>query len=156
MIKRPLKTFGLTKNSVASVAHRHMQGFSLVELMVTFAVIAILATIAIPAYSEYVKEGKVAEATSTLADLRIRTEQFFQDNRTYINAPCLPPANTVKHFIFTCDAGPTTYTITATGRSDQSLSGFRFTIDQNNLKTSIYEGVPGDSCWITKKGGTCQ
>ena len=135
--------------------HGHQKGFTLLELMITFAIIAILATIAIPAYSEYVKQGKVAEATSTLADLRIRTEQYFQDNRTYVNAPCLPANGTTKYFDYACDAGPATFRISATGKSDHDLTGFEFTIDQNNLKTSKYEGATGATCWITKKGGTC-
>ncbi|OYY50682.1 MAG: pilus assembly protein PilE [Methylophilaceae bacterium 17-43-7] len=131
------------------------KGFTLIELMVTFAIIAILATIGIPAYSDYVKQGKVAEATSTLADLRIRTEQYFQDTRTYVNAPCQPAPGTTEHFDYVCVADATTYTITATGKTNHDLDGFEFTIDQNNIKTSKYQGVSGTNCWITKKGGSC-
>lgn len=127
----------------------------MIELMVTFAIIAILATIAIPAYSEYVKQGKVAEATSTLADLRIKAEQYFQDNRTYVDAPCTPAAGTTQYFDYACNADATTFTITATGKSNHELGSFEFTIDQNNNKTSKYEGGVGLTCWITKKGGSC-
>lgn len=133
----------------------HQNGFTLLELMVVFAIIAILATIGIPAYSDYVKRGKVAEATSTLADLRIRTEQYFQDNRTYVDAPCTPPAGTTQYFNYTCNADAVTYTITATGLSNHELGAFEFTINQDNLKTSKYEGATGSTCWLTKKGGTC-
>lgn len=156
MINSPILKVELLTVSASVNVRRQQRGFTLLELMVTFAIIAILATIAIPAYSEYVKQGKVAEATSTLADLRIRTEQYFQDTRTYENAPCEPEPGTTKHFDFVCERGPATYTITARGKSDQDLSGFEFTINQDNLKTSKYEGAVGDSCWITKKGGTCQ
>jgi type IV pilus assembly protein PilE len=134
------------------------KGFSLLELMIVFAVIAILATIAIPAYSEFVKQGKVAEATSTLADLRIKTEQFFQDNRTYVGADtatCIPAAGATKYFDYACVVDATTYTITATGKSNHELSNFEFTINQDNLKTSKYEGEVGANCWLSKKGGTC-
>jgi len=133
-------------------------GFSLLELLVVFTIIAILATIAIPAYSNYVKQSKVAEATSTLADLRIKTEQFFQDNRTYVGAnvaTCVPPAGSTQYFDFACVADATTYTITATGRANHDLTNFQYTINQDNLKTSVYEGELGANCWLTKKGGTC-
>lgn len=130
-------------------------GFTMMELMVTFAIIAILSTIAFPAYTDYVKQGKVAEATSTLADLRIRTEQYFQDTRTYVDAPCLPAAGTTKYFNYACDRTATTYTITATGLTNHSLDNFEYTIDQNNNKTSKYEGSVGLTCWITKKSGSC-
>lgn len=134
------------------------RGFTLLELMVVFAIIAILATIVIPAYSDYVKESKVAEATSTLADLRVRTEQFFQDNRTYVGAnvsACVPPMGTTQYFNYVCVTDATTYTITAAGRANHDLANFIFTINQDNLKTSIYEGAVGPNCWITRKGRTC-
>lgn len=134
---------------------RSQKGFSLIELMVTFAIIAILATIAVPAYSDYVKQGKVAEATSTLADLRMKTEQYFQDTRTYVDAPCTPPAGTTQYFDYKCDRDATTFTITADGKSDHKMGSFQFTINQNNKKTSKYDGVSGDTCWITKKNGSC-
>jgi type IV pilus assembly protein PilE len=134
------------------------RGFTLLELLVVFVIIAILATIAIPAYSEYVKQSKVAEATSTLSDMRIKTEQFFQDNRTYVGAEataCAPTPGTTQYFDYNCVTGPTTYTITANGKANHQLSTFQFTINQDNLKTSIYEGEVGANCWLTKKGGTC-
>ena len=56
------------------------KGFTLIELMIVVAIIGILASIAIPQYSDYVKRGKAAEATSNLATLRIKMEQCFQDN----------------------------------------------------------------------------
>lgn len=156
MVKSTVSRNAALSNVAAQNYGVQQRGFSLLELMVTFAIIAILATIAIPAYSEYVRQGKVAEATSTLADLRVRTEQYFQDLRTYENSPCNAPlAGTTKYFDYVCVAGPTTYTITATGKPDQDMSGFEFTINQDNLKTSKYQGVTGSTCWITKKGGTC-
>lgn len=54
--------------------------------MVTMAVMAILAAIAIPAYSEHMMRGKITEATTNLSDTRVKLEQYFQDNRTYIGA----------------------------------------------------------------------
>lgn len=142
-------------HKVVSKLRLAQAGFTMMELMVTFAIIAILSTIAFPAYTDYVKQGKVAEATSTLADLRIRTEQYFQDTRTYVDAPCLPAAGTTKYFNYACDRTPTTYTITATGLTNHSLDNFEYTIDQNNNKTSKYEGAVGLTCWITKKNGSC-
>jgi type IV pilus assembly protein PilE len=132
-------------------------GFSLIELLVVVAIIGILASIAMPAYSRYVQRSKVAEATTALSEWRNRAERFFQDNRTYTGM-CVATAPTgVKYFTMTCAETAATYTLTATGQTAQGMNGFVFTIDQNNTKrTTAYPGstVPAN-CWLTKHGGTC-
>ena len=60
----------------------------MIEVMIVVAIVAILAAIALPNYADYVKRGKIIEATSALSDLRTRYEQFFLDNRTYVGG-CL-------------------------------------------------------------------
>ncbi len=128
-------------------------GFTLVELMVVVAIIGILASVAVPAYSDYVTRGKLVEATTQLADGRIKMEQFFQDNRTYIGGP-LPQATKYFTYSFTNDPTATTYDIAADGIG--SLAGFTYSIDQNNTKSS---NTPhwgnGATCWIMRKGDSC-
>jgi type IV pilus assembly protein PilE len=138
------------------------KGFTLVELMITVVVIGILASIALPNYTDYVRRGKAAEATSTLADLRVRMEQYFQDNRTYLDvsvailAPCSPAAGTTKYFTYSCTTQTqNTYTISAAPAAGQGMTGFAFSINESNVKTSTYDGTAGATCWLTKKGGTC-
>lgn len=138
------------------------KGFTLVEVMVVVAIIGILAAIALPAYEDYVKRGKAAEATSTLANLRVQMEQYFQDNRTYVGAdalapgPCAPVAGTMKYFTYSCtNLGATTYTISAAGVTAQKMGGFAYGINQDNAKTSTYDGGTSSACWVTSKGGTC-
>jgi type IV pilus assembly protein PilE len=52
------------------------RGFTLIELMITVAVIAILSAVALPSYREYVIRGNVPEATSRLATKQVQMEQF--------------------------------------------------------------------------------
>ncbi len=131
------------------------RGFTLVELMIVVAIIGILAAVALPNYSEYVRSGKAIEATSALADQRVKMEQYFQDNRTYVGGPCQPVAGSVMHFNFNCIANANSYTITATGVASAGMTGYTYTINHNNVKTSTLPGGTSGNCWLTKKGSTC-
>jgi type IV pilus assembly protein PilE len=146
-------------------------GFTLIEVMITVAIVAILAAVALPAYSDYVMRSKISEAISSLSDMRTRLEQFYLDNRAYPTGPgqCKTsgadpllgeinlPAK--KYFVVTCTAMSTTaYTITATGEPLQGMStDFKYTINESNARAS--EGPGGHytnpTCWATRKNGDC-
>jgi len=144
------------------------RGFTLLELMITLAVIAVLTAIALPSYTSYVTRGKVPGATSNLATKRVQMEQWFQDNRTYAaNAAGVSPpacANDItssQYFTFSCtEQTATAYTLTATGTG--SMAGFSYTVDEgNNQKSAVAAPASpawiatSNICWITKPGGVC-
>ena len=128
-------------------------GFTLIEVLIVVAIIGILSAIALPQYTDYVMRSQITEATSGLADARVRMEQFFQDNRTYVGSPC--PGNG-KYFSFACsDLAATTYTVKATGSGQ--MDGFTYSINQSNTKSSTAGGKwparTESNCWITSRGG---
>jgi type IV pilus assembly protein PilE len=137
------------------------RGFTLIEVMVTVAIVAILAAIAIPSYADYVLRGKLTEAIAGLSGMRIKMEQYFQDNRTYVGAcvggtvAALPP--NPQNFAFDCPtltaAG---YLVRATGSG--SMTNFQYTIDQANTRVTV--SVPtgwtaSAACWTIRKDGSC-
>ena len=150
---------------------KQTHGFTLIELMVVVAIVGILASIALPSYTEYVTRGKITEATSNLADMRVKLEQYFQDNRTYVGACVAGTTATLptgaKYFAYTCPAAAlaaTTFIVQADGVAGQGMGGFVYTVDQGNTKaTTITAGsaaatagwTGNATCWVTKKGGVC-
>lgn len=59
-------------------------GFTLIEVMIVVVIIGILAAIAYPSYSEYVKRGNRTEGQAFLMDVAARQERYFSQNNAYI------------------------------------------------------------------------
>ena len=145
---------------------RTIGGFTLIEVMVVVAIVALLAAIALPVYTDYVRRGRIPDATSSLSSQQVKMEQWFQDNQTYYttstNTACgvAAPATTT-YFTFTCVASSASrYVVTATGVAGGTMAGFVYTIDESGNRTSAITGVGGwtatsSACWITNKGGIC-
>lgn len=144
--------------SRSSPCKQQLRGFTLIELMITVAVIGILSAIALPSYQNYVIRGRIPDATATLSLKSVKLEQYFQDNKTYVGAPdCVADTTTSKYFSFQCSGvSATGYTLLATGTG--AMAGFTFVTNQSNSKKTT--GAPNgwltnDFCWVTNKGGTC-
>ena len=136
-------------------------GFTLIEVMIVVAIVAVLAAIALPNYADYIKRGKIIEATSALSDLRTRYEQWYLDHRTYAGgcAVIRPVVDTTKAFVIDCPGeSDTAYTGTATPRAGEGMTGFGYQINQANAKvtTSVPADWSNQACgWVTRKDGSC-
>lgn len=145
------------------VTEKTQRGFTLMELMIVVAIVGILASIAYPSYVAYVQRGKISEATSTLADMRVRLEQHFQDNvasgNGYTGAPvCGAGAPPTMYFAYTCPTlNATQFTVQAQGQAAGGMNGFTFTLNQNNARqTTAFPGLVGTkNCWIQRAGDAC-
>lgn len=138
-------------------------GFTLIEVMIVVAIVAILSAVAYPAYQDYVIRSNVPNATSNLATYQNKMEQYFQDQHVYqSNGACAIAVPTgVSYFTFTCTSSDTLhFTITAAGTG--TMTGFSYTLDQDGTRTSTITSSTRSNwngsqtaCWITKPGGVC-
>jgi type IV pilus assembly protein PilE len=149
--------------STAALSGPRARGFTLIELLVAVAVAGILAAIAYPSYAAYVRRGKIVEALAELATVRVRLEQYYQDNRNYGStaSACGVAMPTQPSFSFACSwgAGATSqsFVVTATGQAGAGMNGFVYTVDDANAqRTTQFDGVAVTAtCWLKKQGESC-
>jgi type IV pilus assembly protein PilE len=137
-------------------------GFTLLELMIVIAIVGVLAAIALPNYADYIKRGKIIEATTALSDFRQRYEQYFLDTRSYVGACAIHKTQVnaqVKDFIVDCPSETgSTYTLIATGQG--SMAKFKYQVDQTGAKTTLgvdtgWNTPSPNTCWAVRKSGDC-
>lgn len=154
-----------SRSSAESLVTR---GFTLIEVMIVVAIIAILAAIALPSYNDYIRRGQQPEAFNALSNFRAKMEQYYQDNRNYGTGSTCASDSTASswnafadtdHFGYVCTITDATkqqsYSITATGKSG-AVNGDVYAIDQNgNRTTTKFKGATvAQPCWLTK-ASTC-
>jgi type IV pilus assembly protein PilE len=132
---------------------KRQSGFTLIELMITVAIVGILAMIAYPGYQEYVRRANRADAQAIMLEDAQFLERFFTTSNpsTYSGADLpkqqSPESGTRKYSITTSAATATGFTIQAVpvdGYEDPKCG--TLTIDQTGAKTESGTGTLTD-CW---------
>ena len=141
---------------------RTIGGFTLLETLTVVAIVAILAAIALPSYTAYMQRSWILDAITRLADARARMEDYFEDQRAYVDASgscgVLPSTSTTDAFVVRCEATTTTFTVTATGVAAKGMTDFGYAIDQSGARTTL--AVPrgwsrSADCWTIRQDGFC-
>lgn len=172
LIPRALPTPSFDHRIAAAIPHMHASttranghpirrpaaGFTLIELMITVAIVAILAAVALPAYNSYVRRSNRADAQSFLSEVSARQQQFLLDRRSYAvsitgaatanGLGLTVPANVASHYVLTVTtdntAQPPIFTATAAPSGSQTADSCgSLRINQSGTKTVSGSG----SCW---------
>ena len=130
------------------------RGMTLIELMIVIVIVAILASIAVPSYRQYVLRSHRTEAKAALMNVAAAQEKFYLQNNTYTdNLSDAPPTGlgipgTTEHGYYTvaieAGADETAFTVTATPTGGQAADTrcASFSIDQAGVKTAT-----NTDCW---------
>lgn len=139
------------------------QGFTLIEVMITVVIVAILAAIAVPSYTQHIVRTNRSAAQSLMLTVANQEELFLPDAKAYFcTAPdtCTfvrvlgTPASVAANYNVTVDAsdladGRPLYTITATPISTQLARDVQcgtLTLDQDSQRTRS-GSAPLTDCW---------
>ena len=164
MDNRTLRTTALPRLKVSA-------GFTLMELMITVAIVGILASIALPSYSSYIARSRRADARTQLVQVAQFMQRFYAANDAYnedrasngvlTQVPAsltVSPADGTKLYDLAIPAGTLTITsyviqmVPVAGRAMANDECGTYTLTSTGIRGVTVAGTPGsaalrDKCW---------
>jgi type IV pilus assembly protein PilE len=131
-----------------------MRGFTLIEMMIAVAIVAILAAVAVPTYADYQRRTHLSSAFAALGGYRVRLAHFFQDSNNYGDSACgLDAPEETPQFQYACALTDSGQGFIATATGVGTMAGYAYTIDAAgaNVTTAFPRGsgLPR-ACWLLR------
>ena len=144
---------------------RRGHGFTLIELLVVVVIVAVLLTIALPAYQEQLRDTRRSLGRAELLKVMARQEQYFMDHKQYaeslkdLNLPANPYAINARGnpvsatadsriYLISLTTKKFDYTLSAVPQLDQSADHFcgALSLDSTGFKQAAGEASTRE-CW---------
>jgi type IV pilus assembly protein PilE len=140
-------------------ARRGSRGFTLMELMISMVLVAVLTVIAVASYTHQVTKSRRADAKTALLDLAAREERYFTSNNTYTNVAANLGYAALPSSIPGTGAAPT-YTVNVTAANATSFNAQAtraavqatdecgdYTIDDRGTQSNTGNTIAVANCW---------
>lgn len=143
---------------------RRLAGFSLIELMVALAIVGILAVVAVPSYSKFIRKSEADTAWSDLQALSLALEGRFRRTLSYPDTPATNNTDAVKGLVASwgpaskpaafsfqyqrVDAAAGKYRVSSLGQSNGNFSGCTLILEVIRGTATRYCNDPA-ACKIT-------
>ena len=134
------------------------QGFTLIELMITVAIVGILASVALPSYQEYIRKSRRADSQAFMYEVASRQQHYLVDRRAYATGitetlssgglgMAIPATVSVYYTVSLATsntASPPTFTVTAVPKASQEQEKCQtISLDHQGARTASGSG----KCW---------
>jgi type IV pilus assembly protein PilE len=136
---------------------KYAGGFTLIEVMIVVAIVAILAAIALPSYREQVAKSRRAEPVVGLLEASQYMRRYYSANDSYTTTlPSglinIPRDQTTGTYVVTAVINTTSYTLTATVQNPGTMATDKcgsFVLNSQGSKLNTYGGVTSaiNGCW---------
>lgn len=136
---------------------RRSGGFTLIELMITVAIVGILAAIAYPSYQEQIRKGRRADAMAQLVTLAQAYERYYTSNNTYDGfwdtvpaAQKNSPTEGTAYYALSSEWDRTSFTITAVPQSAGGQDNDRcgdLSLNHAGTKQIANATATREECW---------
>lgn len=131
---------------------QRIQGFTLIELMIVVAIVAILVTIAVASYDFAVIKARRSAATGCAMEVAQGLERYYTTSLTYAGPAVVPPCVNEQAAFYTIGAtatAATTFTVTATpvGSQTRDTRCGILTVNQIGAKTESGTASDPADCW---------